>query len=70
MNAYVTDYSHGLEFLEHLGGVSWADAPRPRRWHRCKPQTRGFFHGRMTYRCACGAAAVDWPEIWINRNSR
>lgn len=68
---WVRSYEALGEYVEDLGGVSWADAPRPRRWHRCYPHTRGLFVGfGMTERCACGAARLDGDGPWINRNSR
>ena len=67
---WVRTYEDRLEYLEHLGGVGWFDAPRPRRWHRCQPQTRGFFHLRLTERCACGGVRLDGCGPWIERNQR
>lgn len=54
----------------HLDGVAWADAPLPRRFHRCRPQTKGttgFFI--RVQRCACGAYRDNYL-IWIRRNER
>lgn len=50
--------------VEHLDGIPWYEAPRPRRWHRCKPQTRGH----SIARCACGAIWILGG--WVERNSR
>jgi hypothetical protein len=58
-----------LSGLYNLGGVPWWEAPIPRRWHRCKPQTKGW-SGRMVFRCACGASAVDDTRHWFDRNQR
>jgi hypothetical protein len=56
--------------LTHRGGVTWMDAPKPRRWHRCTPQTVGNFAGLgHVERCACGAISED-GEHWQERNSR
>lgn len=54
---------------ENLDGVWWHAAPKPRRWHRCKPQTRGRLDGRTIERCACGAVRIDGHQ-WFERNSR
>lgn len=55
---------------EHLGGVDWMDAPLPGRWHRCRPQTRGWVnHFTRVYRCACGAISMDGRH-WDERNQR
>lgn len=52
-----------------LDGIPWHQAPKPRRWHRCKAQTRGWIRW-LTYveRCACGA--IGDGRVWANRNSR
>jgi hypothetical protein len=52
--------------IEHVGGISWREAPIPRRWHRCWTQTSG--HG--VRRCACGALSYDDLPRWIEKNSR
>lgn len=53
---------------EHLDGVKWFEAPVPRRWHRCTPQTRAWI-GLFTRveRCACGAIRID-EGFWHNKN--
>jgi hypothetical protein len=59
--------------VEHLDGVPWHDAPIPRRWHRCWPQTKGMVSGGMVRRCACGALQRPlWSgrPYWIDRNTR
>jgi hypothetical protein len=60
--------------IEHLDGVDWMNAPLPRRWHRCRPQSRMWEpKWGVLYRCACGAStdteglAHEW---WDHRNSR
>jgi len=61
----------GKTMIEHLDGVPWHQAPKPRRWHRCWPQTRGWMNYFTTVdRCACGAVRLDDSPPWINRNSR
>jgi hypothetical protein len=69
MSTWVTEYSHGAEYVENLDGVSWADAPRPRWWHRCRAQTTAMLDRAFISRCACGASRVNggW---WYGRNSR
>ncbi|MGW5259653.1 hypothetical protein ACWEQG_01680 [Microbispora sp. NPDC004025] len=56
-------------YLEHLDGVAWTEAPLPRRWHRCRPQTRALDRGMRVFRCPCGAIALDEPSGWVDRNS-
>lgn len=60
----------GLNYLEHLGGVPWNEAPLPSRFHRCTPQTRGFFGSSGVQRCACGAIRLRPVDRWSERNSR
>lgn len=56
----------------HRDGIPWYDAPVPRRWHRCWPQTTGSTRTiARVERCACGATRLDGPgHPWIDRNSR
>jgi hypothetical protein len=61
---------YGLDYLESAGGVLWADAPLPRRWHRCRPQTRGWIRAGYTERCACGAGRLAAHGRWAWRNER
>lgn len=51
--------------------IPWHDAPKPWRWHRCKPWTTGRFWPSMQVveRCACGAIRLDYM-LWTERNSR
>lgn len=78
-------FSKGSEYTEHRDGVPWNEAPRPWRWHRCRPQTRGVVEGRdgerlLVERCRCGGIRMAlhqgygwWPSLpgfWINRNER
>lgn len=63
-------YSDGIYYAEHRGGVSWYDAPVPRRWHRCRPQNRAYFAASgYVERCACGAIRGNFGP-WAERNSR
>lgn len=57
------------EWMEDLDGVSWHEAPLPRRWHRCRAQTRGFIFNSYIERCACGATWL-LDGRWIEKNSR
>ena len=57
------------QITEHVDGVSWLDAPIPRRFHKCEPQTIGRHNGRVISRCACGASRLD-EFAWFNKNSR
>jgi hypothetical protein len=54
----------------HVDGVPWYEAPLPRRFHRCRPQTSGRAgHFDFVDRCACGA--IRWnARYWLERNSR
>lgn len=55
----------------HLDGVEWWNAPVPRRWHRCAPQTRGWInYFSLVERCACGAIRLDGRTHWMDRNNR
>lgn len=54
--------------VEHLEGVPWHDAPLPRRFHRCWPQTRAWMnYFERIERCACGAGRID-GHSWIHKN--
>lgn len=54
--------------VRHRGGVWWHEAPLPRRWHRCRPQTVGWVNlFTWVERCACGAIKVD-NGVWHNKN--
>lgn len=56
--------------LWNLDGVSWHDAPIPKRWHRCSPQTYGVVNWfSIVERCACGAIRLD-GRGWGERNTR
>jgi hypothetical protein len=60
--------------IRHHNDIPWYDAPIPRRWHKCKPQTWGWIEFTYVERCACGA--INMPTIadphpyWLDRNSR
>ncbi len=62
-------YEDGIYYAENLGGVEWADAPIPRRWHRCRAQSRAYFNTGYIERCACGAYRQNLT-FWLDRNSR
>ena len=70
--AYVVDVSDpgGRVEIEHLDGVPWHEAPQPRRFHRCWPQTQGWvnYFDRVR-RCPCGAIKGDGTH-WMEKNSR
>lgn len=69
--AYVVEYEN-LEYcltVKNLDGVSWADAPLPRRWHRCWAQTVCMDRGTFIARCACGAMQMN-GDGWGLRNER
>ena len=67
---WILSYQDGLDWIEHLNGCSWEDAPPPPRGHDCQPQTRGWYRGHYYERCACGATRGDEPPPWGERNSR
>lgn len=66
---WVRDYEYGLEFTENLGGVSWFDAPKPRWFHRHKPQSRAFLNMVLVERCACGRARTSLTRFSGSRFS-
>ena len=60
---------------EHVDGISWFDAPKPHRLHRCRPQSTAYdiLGLVIVERCACGAVRFDADTAnrpWIERNSR
>ena len=67
---WVRVWSGGPEYLEHLNGVDWINAPLPPPVHLCQPQTRARFGsaGELVERCACGAMRTG--SLWLQRNSR
>lgn len=50
-------------------GVWWHEAPKPPRFHRCKPQTKGWATLDEVRRCACGGVSLNGGR-WFDRNSR
>lgn len=57
--------------VEHVDGIPWYDASIPRKIHRCKPQTRGYYNWvNYVERCACGAIRLYKNDRWIDKNSR
>lgn len=65
---WIRTYEHDLDYIESINGVSWADAPLPHPWHRCKTQTRGWFGLNYTERCACGATRYAARGPWMEKN--
>lgn len=55
--------------LHNRDDILWADAPIPRRWHRCTAWTYGYCYGSFYERCACGAVRRD-RRSWFDRNTR
>jgi len=68
-DGYHVYWADGGEYLAHLSGVDWVDAPLPPRRHKCWTQTRGFILGDVVHRCACGAIRRNHGP-WLDRNSR
>jgi hypothetical protein len=64
---WVRTYENGSGYIESLGGVMWNKSPLPPRWHRCRPQTRGWLTG-YAERCACGATRLSPGGPWLERN--
>lgn len=58
--------------LLHRDGIAWEDAPTPRRFHFCTPQTVAFLADprERVERCACGAIRLDGDGPWLEKNSR
>ena len=67
-DTWITEYDSDDTVVEHLAGVSWSKAPLPRRWHRCRAQTRGRTNSTPVRRCACGA--IDLGLGWDRKNAR
>lgn len=65
--ASVEDFSDTV--IYDFDGISWHEAPVPRRLHRCRPQTYGLIGFSLYVRCACGAISPD-GDPWLERNSR
>lgn len=59
----------GVE-IQDKNGISWHEAPRPSRFHRCKAQTRGWIGFDLVERCRCGAIRRGRDRFWIHKNSR
>lgn len=57
-------------YLEHRDGIDWLYAPKPWRFHRCRPQTRGWVGWDHVQRCACGAIRLREDYPWMDRNSK
>jgi hypothetical protein len=55
--------------VRHLDGVSWLDAPVPRRRHSCWVQTWGTLNWFTdVYRCPCGG--INRGDGWFEKNAR
>ena len=67
---WVRTYENGPDYIESAGGIDWCDAPLPRRFHRCRTQTRGWLRFSYVERCACGATRLRPGKFWIGRNER
>jgi hypothetical protein len=66
---WVRTYEHNGDYIESIDGTDWADAPLPYPWHKCTPQTRGWFGLSYTERCACGATRLDGRYgHWMEKN--
>ena len=65
---WITAYDSDDTAVEHLDGVPWSEVPLPRRWHRCRAQTRGRTGFILVRRCACGA--IDLGLGWDQKNAR
>lgn len=68
---WVVEIFDGGDWIAHLHGVEWAEAPIPPRRHACTPQSRARFGGETVERCACAAIRHDEPGFpWMERNRR
>lgn len=65
---WVRTFEHGIQYVEDVEGISWADAPTPRWLHRCAPQTRAWLRDHYTQRCSCGAARNVVQGRWTRKN--
>ena len=65
---WIRTYETGPDYTESIGGILWADAGLPYPWHRCEPQTRGWFGLNYVERCACGAIRDRNRGPWLDRN--
>jgi hypothetical protein len=54
----------------HRDGIPWHQAPRPRRYHLCRPWTIGIGNYGPVFRCACGALQLAGDRKWVGRNCR
>lgn len=55
----------GAEWIAHLDGVAWHDAPAPPARHEHWVQTRGLFGLELVERCPCGATRLGGHPGWI-----
>jgi hypothetical protein len=74
MTDFVLGYrsEDGSVELHHRSGVSWFDAPLPKRRHTCRPQTFGYTGWfDLVERCACGAIRLGGRDHgWREKNAR
>lgn len=64
-------YEYGIEFIEDRDGISWHNARRPWKVHRCQVQTNAYLGGRQIERCRCGAERIDGSRgKWKRKNMR
>lgn len=66
----VAPYKWDALRIWHLDGIAWFEAPLPRRFHFCRPQTRGYNSlSPLVERCACGSIRSG-GRFWLERNAR
>jgi hypothetical protein len=61
-------YENGASYVESVGGVDWASAGIPPRWHFCWTQTRAQLGDNYTERCPCGGWRDSRRGRWARRN--
>lgn len=54
----------GADWLAHLDGVAWHDAPAPPAKHEHWAQTRGLIRLELVDRCPCGAIHFGGLPGW------
>lgn len=62
------------DWIAHLGGVDWHEAPIPPKRHECWAQSWGFHGLDLIERCACGGINIKRhhmeEDVWLERNTR
>ena len=67
---WAPDLTSAVDIEHRRDDTPWDEAPRPPRWHRCRPWTKGqHITDAVIYRCACGARRTD-EHPWTDRNTR